>query len=1202
MMRRWITPRSRWLGIGGIGLSILLVFTFGIPHRGIAENAPQSPTSPPDSLEIRYAVAQAGRASLAVYDASGRQVRTLLTGKPHAAGEHRIAWDGLDRYGVPVAPGEYTWKLVASAGLRAEFITQVGQTVNPVWEKATGNHEPPASIATDATGIYRVGATNEGAHWAVKIDWNGRHLWTNDRWAADPWVQSTVAVALVKDRLFELLPNGHVYGYSCATGRVFTGGDFDPKPWVLRWNSDAPAADASDEAKRAHAAARAPHDLAGDASQDLLVAAYPQHDSIVWYSAKTGEKIAVAGGLPQLAGITCDTAGTVYAISAGAVVRLTRDAPKPQPVIAADRLQFPWRLTIHPESGDFLIAENRTAADRPAGNDRKAAPHHRVQRFSKTGKHLQSLGNPAGRQDGIYRPEDFRNLTDIDAAPGGGFLITEGRHTPPRRSAEFTADGQFKREWISAQHYGVIAAPEPNRPEYVWTLANAPNSGLIRWHVDFAQKQAKVVEIYQDVFADNPYAIVPPVPQLLEHRGRLYIQGGGLQPTGLSLCIYDPIAKRVRPCNASESRENKSKQYLWNDLNDDGKASDDEITWLKRTKLGGWIHADDLSLQTTPTPTDYQAGHLLKPTRITANGTPIYDVAAATVSPPWNERGQAFHPFDFRRGSDGSLYGCFADSLRNPVETHENHGAWYYNSCSGIDRLVKWNAQGQPLWSVGRHSPDADHDTGSTAMPRGLVGLTHGCIIWADASDEETCRPTVWTEDGLYVDELLRIPLGNLPKSLYGQDNANEYACGHIATDAKTGEVIYSAVNSAGGSPLYRITGWNGWQRESGRIRVTKPAARFAKRNGTGLTAEYFNTPDCTGKPALTRVDPLVYFNWANRFPDPAINQETYSVRWSGSYEATTNEPTRFEIRGSFPWRDRGEPLWSRLWLGDSLVFDSRNPATSGRATGTVTVMLHAGQTIGIRLECGFRKGQAAIALSHDTPTLDRRAILPEHLHPVAPSVATRVPLATVTRPETLAHFDWESPDGTLLWSKTGGDRFGRATGQSRIVPGRFGHALELTAQGEFSPAAFSIDEELQFPDRNTTVAFWFRTTAARTALSEVKRFSSYNNRWSDHRLQIEGGIVQFQLTDAETLASPMRVNDGDWHHLAAVIGPKGHSLFVDGKQVAQGKCTVRQRDSNRLGMEFGPGSSEAVVAFDEVQIFSRPLDESEILKLAARK
>ena len=62
-----------------------------------------------------------------------------------------------------------------------------------------------------------------------------------------------------------------------------------------------------------------------------------------------------------------------------------------------------------------------------------------------------------------------------------------------------------------------------------------------------------------------------PSPPSSQHDGRIYIQGGGVQPGGLTLSIYDPVTKQLRPCNASGSRDKRN--YLWNDLNDDGLAT-----------------------------------------------------------------------------------------------------------------------------------------------------------------------------------------------------------------------------------------------------------------------------------------------------------------------------------------------------------------------------------------------------------------------------------------------------------------------------------------------------------------------------------------------------------------------------------------------------------------------------------------------------
>jgi len=866
------------------------------------------------------------------------------------------------------------------------------------------------------------------------------------------------------------------------------------------------------------------------------------------------------------------------------VVAFAGDGNDPRPVIAADQLQNPWRLTVH-ANGDISVAENSSKFP-------GAKPHHQVKRFSATGQLLKAFGKPEGRGDGAYVPTEFRGISDIEAAPDGGFVVTEGNHTPPRRTARFDADGKLLREWYGAQHYGVIACPEPADPRFVWTLANAPQPGLVRWEIDYARKTWRVAEVYQDVFAANPFARVPTVPHAFERDGRVYIQGGALEPNGLALAIYDPKAKAVRPCAASGKRDKKP--YLWADLNGDGRATDDEVTWLKGHRLGGWVDPETLALYTTPTPTDYNPGARFDPVRVTAAGAPVYDPAAPAKLAPWAEAGKAYFGNDYRRGPGGALFGCFSEALSNPNETHENHGAWYYNSCSGIDRLVKWDKAGKPVWSAGRHSPDDDHETGSTAMARGLVGLARGCVIWGDASDEEAARPTVWTEDGLYVDELLRVPTDFTTKDAYGILNANEYPCGRLHANPKTGEVLYFALNSGGGAPIYRITGWDGWHRQEGKFTLKEPAKGAAKRDGTGLTGEYFNTPDCTGEPAVSRLDKVVYFNWGKGAPDKAITANVFSARWTGQFEAATNEDVRFEVRGSFPWRDRGRPLFTKLWLNGKLVIDST------RETNAVRVRLAAGQRVDVRLECGFKKGEAAVALSSDTPRLDRRAILPAFLHPKPAGRSKAVELVTEARPAELARFDFETKTGALEWSATGGDVFGRLTGAAKRVPGKVGTGIELSANGEFAPALFPIDEELRLPAANYAVSFWFRTNDESARLCEAKRYSSYNNRWSDHVVAIAGGKLEFRLAGDAPLASAAKVNDGEWHHAVSSVGPAGQQLFLDGKLVGTGKLTRRTRDSNRLGLDIGPGGGAAAVAFDSLRVLGRAPTADEVGALFA--
>lgn len=197
-------------------------------------------------------------------------------------------------------------------------------------------------------------------------------------------------------------------------------------------------------------------------------------------------------------------------------------------------------------------------------------------------------------------------------------------------------------------------------------------------------------------------------------------------------------------------------------------------------------------------------------------------------------------------------------------------------------------------------------------------------------------------------------------------------------------------------------------------------------------------------------------FNWGKSAPDKAITADTFSVRWSGSYETATSEDTRFEIRGNFPWHDKGAPLWTRLWLGGELIFDSK-PSTAAVAStydaqersslGAVLVKLRAGERLDLRMECGFKKGEAAIALNHDTPGLDRRAVLPEFLHP-EPGPKRKLEIPVEKRPDVIADFGFEEKDGALSRSRAGVEIFGGLTGQCPPCPRHVRQRNRVCAEG----------------------------------------------------------------------------------------------------------------------------------------------------------
>lgn len=57
-------------------------------------------------------------------------------------------------------------------------------------------------------------------------------------------------------------------------------------------------------------------------------------------------------------------------------------------------------------------------------------------------------------------------------------------------------------------------------------------------------------------------------------------------------------------------------------------------------------------------------------------------------------------------------------------------------------------------------------------------------------------------------------------------------------------------------------------------------AAPEARENG--LKGEYFNNQEFRGKPAVSRIDPAVDFNWWDEAPLDSLDDDNFSVRWTG--------------------------------------------------------------------------------------------------------------------------------------------------------------------------------------------------------------------------------------------------------------------------------------------------------------------------------
>jgi flagellar hook assembly protein FlgD len=71
-----------------------------------------SPNPFRNTTSVRFGIAEQSHASIDVFDAAGRRLKSLFTGEA-APGNHVVTWDGTAETGSPVPSGTYFLRMVA---------------------------------------------------------------------------------------------------------------------------------------------------------------------------------------------------------------------------------------------------------------------------------------------------------------------------------------------------------------------------------------------------------------------------------------------------------------------------------------------------------------------------------------------------------------------------------------------------------------------------------------------------------------------------------------------------------------------------------------------------------------------------------------------------------------------------------------------------------------------------------------------------------------------------------------------------------------------------------------------------------------------------------------------------------------------------------------------------------------------------------
>lgn len=508
-----------------------------------------------DGPAVAFELKQAGRVSLALYDAGGRQVRTLLNAERMGSGGHRVAWDGLDLDGKPLAAGDYTWKLLESQGLQAEYLMALGTSTG--LNHWPGQHGGPTTLACDGQSVV-VGGTPEGSPLLAKIGLDGTFHWNQSQFKAP---EGAIDSAIDGARLYSLQSSAIVRLLDKATGHPIPGvpGQVAAYQLTLPVRKLAPIASTGESVKLEIPATDGVRYLfrmtvGQNEKSSTVIGCKIQEDWFGFNDLKPGQQRQVLGPL------TYENQNPVTPRNGKISIEFTFKpsqpgaewhAPEIEMVSPVERIDardgalvatFPAADTLAwvepgtgavleqvkiPQLRDVTLLDARTVlaisgnAVFKIGRDgssatvisgltepsrlawdaasrtlwvAEAGTSHQIKRFGADFKLQAALGRAGGRKMGLYRPGDFLDVADIAGDGAGGFVLCE-HLSAPRRTAHFDRDGRMLREWFGGQQFYTFAAADPEDPTLVWMDSHWGH--LMQVKVDYEKKEYVVRACYR---------------------------------------------------------------------------------------------------------------------------------------------------------------------------------------------------------------------------------------------------------------------------------------------------------------------------------------------------------------------------------------------------------------------------------------------------------------------------------------------------------------------------------------------------------------------------------------------------------------------------------------------------------------------------------------------------------------------------------
>jgi len=195
--------------------------------------------------------------------------------------------------------------------------------------------------------------------------------------------------------------------------------------------------------------------------------------------------------------------------------------------------------------------------------------------------------------------------------------------------------------------------------------------------------------------------------------------------------------------------------------------------------------------------------------------------------------------------------------------------------------------------------------------------------------------------------------------------------------------------------------------------------------------------------------------------------------------------------------------------------------------------------------------------------------------------------------------YSFDKDEGGKITDKSKSSNEGRSFGSRWVKAGKRGGACEFDGKGAYIDAGPSSSLK---PDKAFTYSIWLKCSESQTMKTILSCHTDAAGGVVLGIDDVEPNVMKFQLNSwPSRVTSKLALNDGIWHHIAAVYDGKILQLYVDGvldgAQFHPGRLSYPPGGRFTIGKWFG-GAQYFSGLLDEIMVYDRALSEKDIMRL----